>query len=116
MSDFEIKIEMPVSTPLKNIQKENLLNQLDDMLNSSDSKRTSSNITYVEKRGVDVQLVMVAALGISASILGIVSSVLSISKNLGGDVKSAVFVKRGDGTYAKIDDGMTSEDVKKLLD
>lgn len=69
-----------------------------------------------DRRSAEVGLVISVSLGVTASILSIISSCWNIHRNLGQEkVKASVFVKREDGLYVKITDGMTKEDVINQL-
>ena len=116
MTDFEIKVEVYVSSPLKSIQKNALLDEFSKIIIQNNGKINTQNSLYVEKRSADIPLTLVYSLGISASILAIVNAVLGISKNLGNSKKSEIFVKRNDGNYVKVTEEMDADKLKKQLE
>ena len=115
MTDFEIKVEVSLPSPLKSIQKSALLNEFSEIINQNNCKIETQHSTYIEKRSFEIPLILVYSLGVSASILAIINSVLGISKNLGNS-KSEIFVKRKDGNYVKVTETMYIDELKKQLE
>jgi len=116
-NDFQIKIEIPVNSPLKSDQRNNLLGDFSQIIGQNDGVINSQNYEYVEKRSFEIPLILIASFATSASILSIINSVLGISKNLGPTQnKGEVFVKREDGSYVKVEEGMTADELKKQLE
>lgn len=116
-SEYKIKIEIPLSSPLKSDQKNALFKELTRIMEQNGTTIDSQNSEYVEKRAFEIPLILILSLGASASILSIINSVLGISKNLGKNQnKGEVFVKRSDGNYVKVEDGIDADVLKKQLE
>lgn len=118
-NEFEIKVELYLDSPLKSEQKNTLMNEFSEIIRQNDGKIETQDSTYVEKRSLEIPLILylVFGLGAGASILSIINSVFGIYKNLGSSKNnSEVFVKRKDGNYVKVDDGMNADELKKQLE
>lgn len=116
VDNFEIKVEIPVVSPLKSVQKNTLIKEFSEIITLQEGRIKTQDSTYVEKRSFEIPLILIASFAVSASILSIINSVLGISKNLGPQKTGQVFVKRKDGHYLKVEEGMDVEELKKQLE
>lgn len=112
---FDIQVQIPVNTGLKNNEKQQILQKLIELLDESVTNiQTESH--YSEKRSAEEHLALILGISVSANILTIVNSVLNISQNIGKkNEKSSVFLKQKDGKYIKIDEDMTPDEVINKL-
>ncbi len=117
MDDFQLYLEIAITTPLKKQQKQETSNQLIEQLLSSGCKSVQLNdMHYIDKKSVESLNAIVIILDITASVSTIVASSLSIYSELKNHKnKGVVFLKRKNGDYVKINENMTAEDAIKEL-
>lgn len=112
-----ITFEIKTNSILKLNEKQAVIQGLIDYFRSEGIQGVELRETcYYDRRSAEVGLVISVSLGVTASILSIITACWNIHRNLGQEkVKASVFVKREDGLYVKITDGMTKEDVINQL-
>ncbi|MHB8546556.1 MAG: hypothetical protein ACYDAJ_07315 [Nitrosotalea sp.] len=117
MDDFQLYLQIDITTPLKKQQKQETSNQLIEQLLSSGCKSVQLNdMHYIDKKSVESLNAIVIILDITASVSTIVASSLSIYSELKNHKnKGVVFLKRKNGDYVKINENMTAEDAIKEL-
>ncbi len=115
--NFELRLEIYVIKPLKLNQKKELVQLFVDQLHENGIKDvTLENSHYEDKRSAESTMAIVLGLSVAASILSIVSSCFNIHSKLGQEkIPGKVFVRRKDGSYIKIEDEITEEEILRKL-
>ncbi len=111
--DLLLRLEIPVNQPLK-------LNDKQEFLQSVINQFKAGGVTevklqdsyYADHKAAEIPPALVIILQITASVSTIIASSFAIMRMM---KTASVSVKRKDGSYVKVKDGMTDDDVLKLL-
>ena len=66
-NNFEIKIEISLKSPLKSIQKNTMIDKFSKIIQQNDGQIETQDSTYVEKRSLEIPLILYIGLVASGS-------------------------------------------------
>ncbi len=115
--NIEISVEIPTNSPFKKAQKEQIMNDLTECLKKQSSSVKLKDAYYVEKRAAEFGDVFktVFELGImsingAAALLWMFNLILKMNPN------NIISIKKKNGKEVRLFEGMTEEEVRKILE
>lgn len=110
---FEITIRAPVDAPLKANVKEQLVGDMLDALKRQGAEESRvADFYYTDMRSEGGGEILIAVIKAVAPLLSLAASSLSLYKTTSQwNKKSKLMIKRNDGSFVEITDGMTEQDV-----
>lgn len=114
--DLTLHLLLPVSTPMKDQQKRDFIRTNIDFLTSHGVSARVVDSYYVSRKSEGGPQTYEMILRIASTLASIVSACLNINRELKkANNEAKILVKRKDGLYAEIREGMNQDDVLEAL-
>ena len=114
---FELDIEFPIVSPLKEESKKKIIEELSSLISEKDNTTVSfSDSHYMDKRGAEFLEAAHFVFEVASPYIGMAGMIIGIISFLKNRNGGKINIKKKDGTSVSIDSNMSEDEVKAALD